>query len=178
MPQSTFGFRSLTATSAAAVASLVLGAAATSLAFGLSVSTPSARANALVTDIPASDSTAGAVWLRGTRVPPGDVEIGPLSYHERPARTAYRARARIVALPAACVEGWRGLENGPVGRRVLVTCPAATLGVTPVASDRIGPETKTERLRAPAAAHGRLTQDYTVPAGLPQMPHARPAQNP
>ena len=35
MPHCTFRFRSLTATSAAAVASLVLGAAATSLAVGL-----------------------------------------------------------------------------------------------------------------------------------------------
>ena len=178
MPRCTFGFRSLTATSAAALASLVLGAAATSLAVGLSVSVPSASTSGYVADIPASDLAASAVWLRGTRVPPGEVQIGPLSYHARPARTVHRARARIVAPPADCVEGWRGLENGPVGRRVLVTCPAATLGVTPVASNRIGPETKAERLRAPAAAHGRLIQDYSVPAGLPQMPHARPAQNP
>ena len=178
MSQLRCGFRSLTATSAAALASLVLGAAATSLAVGLSVSVPSTRTSGYLADIPANDLASSAVWLRGTRVPPGDVEIGPIAYHARPARTAHRARARIVAPPAACIEGWRALENGPVGRRVLVTCPAATLGVTPVASDRIGPETKAERLRTPAAAHGRLIQDYSVPAGLPQMPHARPAQNP
>jgi hypothetical protein len=178
MSQLPFGFRSLTATSAAAVASLVLGAAATSLAVGLTVSVPSTRASGYLADIPASDLTSSAVWLRGTTVPPGYVEIGPMSYHARPTPGAHRVRARIVAAPADCVEGWRGLENGPVGRRVLVTCPAATLGVTPVAADRIGPKTKTERLRAPAAVHGRLTQDYSVPAGLPQMPHARPVQNP
>jgi hypothetical protein len=172
-----FGFRSLTGTSAFAVASLVLGTAAASLAVGLSVSVPSTRASGYLLDIPASDLGSSGVWLRGTRVPPGNVEIGPMSYHSRSAPDAHRAHAKIVVAPAACAEGWRGLENGPVGRRVLVTCPAATQGVTRVASDRIGPKTNTEHLRAPAAVHGRLIQDYSVPVDLLKIPPADPVKN-
>jgi hypothetical protein len=165
-----FRFRLLTATSAFAMASLVLGAAAASLAVGLSV--PSTRAGGYLADIPASDFGTGAVWLRGTRVPQADVQLGPMSYHARSASDAHRAHAKIVVAPAACVEGWRGLENGPVGRRVLVTCPAATLGVTLVASDRIGSKTNPEHLRAPAAVHGRLIQDYSLPVDLLKVPKA------
>jgi len=78
---------------------------------------------------------------------------------------AHRAPGKTLAASAPCVEGWRGLENGPVGRQVLVTCSGATQSATRVASDRIEP--KTEHLRAPATAHDRLIRVYSAPLDPP-----------
>lgn len=164
-----FGFRSLTATSAVAVASLTLGVAAA----GLAASVPRARADGHVADVPEINSITKAVWLPGTRVPTGDVQIGLVSYHAGRTPEAHRARGKIVVSSLRCVEGWRGLENGPVGRQVLVSCPGAMQGTTRVTSSRIEP--KTEHLQAPASVHDRLIRAYSAPLDVPQ---ARPARNP
>jgi hypothetical protein len=173
-----FRFRSLTDASTVAVASLVLGVAATALAASLSMAVPSARTSGYVADVPETNPVTSAVGLGGTSMPSGDVQIGAVSYQIGTASDpaprapgARRAQGKITA--ATCVEGWRGLENGPVGRRVLVTCPGATQEVTGAGSVRVGP--KTEHLRAPAAVHERLIRGYSVPLDVPQ---ARPAQNP
>jgi hypothetical protein len=175
---SRFGFRSLTGTSMIAVASLVLGVAAAGLAASLSIAMPSARTSSHRADVPETNLVTSAVRFGSTSLPSGDVQIGPISYQigdasyrARHAPDARRAQGKITA--PACVEGWRELENGPVGRRVLVTCPGATQGVAGAGSSRVEP--KTEHLRAPAAVHGRLIRAYSVPLDLPQ---AGPVQNP
>ena len=94
-------------------------------------------------------------------MPAGDAQIGPISYHAGRAPDAHRAHGKTLAASAPCVEGWRGLDNGPVGRQVLVTCSGGAQSATRVASGRIEP--KTEHLRAPGAVRDRLIRVYSVP---------------
>jgi hypothetical protein len=135
-----------------------MGVAAAGLVVGLEFSAASVRTGGATT---ARDITPakGAARVLPARMPAGDVQIGPVAYQARRVPEVHPAQGKTIRALPACVEGWRGLETGPVGRRVLVTCAGPELGATRVASDRGG--VNIERRRAPRAVHGSLVWDYT-----------------